>query len=117
MTERPLRFGLIGTGRIGRVHAVSIAADPDSTLAWVCDPIVEGARAVAERYGGTVTDAADELFASGEVDAVLVASPTPTHVELIERAVDRDGRTVDVVVLPDGRELNREIVRAGMGWW
>ena len=88
MTERPLRFGLIGTGRIGRVHAASIAADPDSTLAWVCDPIVDGARAVAERYGGTVTDRADELFASGEVDAVLVASPTPTHVELIERAVD-----------------------------
>ena len=88
MTARPLRFGLIGTGRIGQVHAASIAADPDATLAWVCDPIVDGARAVAERYGGTVTDTAEELFASGEVDAVLVASPTPTHVDLIERAID-----------------------------
>ncbi|GAA1764576.1 inositol 2-dehydrogenase [Agromyces humatus] len=88
MTARPMRFGLIGTGRIGQVHAAGIAADPDTTLAWVCDPIVDGARTVAARYGGTVSDTAEELIASGEVDAVLVASPTPTHVDLIERAVD-----------------------------
>ena len=88
MTQKPLRFGLIGTGRIGQVHAASIAADPEAVLSWVADPFVAGARAVAETYGGTATDNADELFASGGVDAVLVASPTPTHVDLIAQAVD-----------------------------
>ncbi|WP_314149690.1 inositol 2-dehydrogenase [uncultured Leifsonia sp.] len=88
MTTTPIRFGLIGTGRIGQVHARSIAADPDTTLAWVCDPIVAGAEAVAASYGGRVTASADEVFASGEVDAVLIASPTPTHVDLISAAVD-----------------------------
>lgn len=87
MTERPLRCGLIGTGRIRQVHAANTAADPDAILAWVCDPIIDGARGVAARYGGTVTDTAEELFAPGEVDAVLIASPTPTHVDLIERTV------------------------------
>jgi myo-inositol 2-dehydrogenase/D-chiro-inositol 1-dehydrogenase len=84
----PLRFGLIGTGRIGQVHAASIAADPDTALAWVCDPFVDGARAVADRFGGTVTDDARAVFASGEVDAVLIASPTPTHVDLIAAAIE-----------------------------
>lgn len=83
----PLRFGLIGTGRIGQVHAASIAADPETTLAWISDPFVDGAHAVAERFGGRVTDDSAELIGSGEVDAVLVASPTPTHVDLIAAAV------------------------------
>lgn len=87
MSQTPVRFGLIGTGRIGQVHAASIAASPNATLAWVADPFVEGARGVAERYGAIATDSADALIASGEIDAVLIASPTPTHVDLIEASV------------------------------
>jgi len=88
MSHAPLRFGLIGTGRIGQVHAASIAADPDAQLSWVADPFVDGARRVAATFGGTATDTPDEVFASGEVDAILIASPTPTHVDLIAQAVD-----------------------------
>jgi endonuclease YncB( thermonuclease family) len=32
-------------------------------------------------------------------------------------STDRYGRTVAEVVLPDGRSLNREVVREGMAWW
>ncbi|KQP95949.1 MULTISPECIES: inositol 2-dehydrogenase [unclassified Rathayibacter] len=88
MTHSPLRFGLIGTGRIGQVHAANIAADPEAVLAWVCDPFIDGANAVAARYGGTVTTDAAAMFASGEIDAVLIASPTATHVDLLEAAID-----------------------------
>ncbi|MFV0435348.1 MAG: inositol 2-dehydrogenase [Leucobacter sp.] len=87
MTTAPVRIGLIGTGRIGQVHAASIAAAPDATLAWVADPFIEGARSVVARFGGVATDSPAELIASGEIDAVLIASPTPTHVDLIEAAV------------------------------
>jgi myo-inositol 2-dehydrogenase/D-chiro-inositol 1-dehydrogenase len=79
----PLRIGLIGTGRIGRVHAISIAASSDTELAYVCDPIVSGAQAVADEFGGRVTTDASDIFASSQVDAVVIASPTPTHVDLI----------------------------------
>ncbi len=88
MSHAPLRFGLIGIGRIGQVHAASIAADVDAELAWIADPFVEGAQRVAAAYGGRATDDSDEIFASGGVDAILVASPTATHVSLIAQAVD-----------------------------
>jgi len=88
MTTRPVRFGLIGTGRIGQVHAASIAASPDTELAWVADTVVAGARSTAARYGGTATDDVEEMIAAGEVDALLVASPTATHIDLIGRAVE-----------------------------
>lgn len=88
MKESPVRFGLIGSGRIGQVHARSIAENPDTTLSWVADPFIDGARRVAARFGGTATDSVDRLLNSGEVDAVLVASPTPTHIGLISAALD-----------------------------
>ena len=89
MTKNALRIGLIGTGRIGRVHAANIAANPDTTLACVADPFVEGAEAVARRHGGRVTDEPAELLASTDLDAILIASPTPTHIALIEQAIQR----------------------------
>ena len=87
MTHPPIRFGLIGTGRIGQVHAKSIAALPNATLSWIADPFVDGAHSLAEQYGGTVTQSPEALIASGEIDVVLIASPTPTHVDLIEASV------------------------------
>lgn len=84
----PVRFALFGTGRIGQVHAASVAAIPDATLQWVADPFIDGATTTAATYGGTATANADDVFAAGDVDAIIIASPTPTHVELIERAID-----------------------------
>lgn len=88
MSHAPLRFGLIGTGRIGQVHAASIATDPDAQLTRIADPFVDGALRVAATYGGTATDTPEDVFTAGDVDAILIASPTPTHVDLIARAID-----------------------------
>jgi myo-inositol 2-dehydrogenase/D-chiro-inositol 1-dehydrogenase len=85
-----LRFGLIGTGRIGQVHAANIAASPDAVLAWISDPFIEGAQSIAGRFGGTVTTDSVELFESGDVDALVIAAPTPTHIDLISAAIDAD---------------------------
>lgn len=84
----PCRFGLIGTGRIGVAHAANIAASPHAELVRVVDPYVDSARGVAARFGGEALASADELLRAGDIDAVLVASPTPTHADLIEACVD-----------------------------
>ncbi len=86
--RQSVRFGLIGTGRIGQVHAASIAANSDTALTWVADPRVEGAEDAAACFGGTPTTSPERLIASGEVDAILIASPTPTHIDLLEACTD-----------------------------
>ena len=84
----PVRFALIGTGRIGQVHAESIHRSEDAVLAWACDTVVEGAERTAARYGGRATADPLEAVRAGDVDAVVIASPTPTHVDLLEAALD-----------------------------
>ncbi len=88
MNHPPLRFGLIGTGRIGQIHAANIAASPDAELTLVADPFADAARRTTDRFGGTATEVSADLFAPGAVDAIVVASPTPTHVDLIDAAID-----------------------------
>ncbi len=87
MTQQ-IRIGLFGTGRIGQVHAMSLATIDEATLAWICDPFIEGAKQTAAEFGGRVSADPEEVFASGEVDAVIIASPTATHVDFVEMAID-----------------------------
>jgi len=88
-----VRFGLLGCGRIGRVHAASLAANPRSELAVAYDPFEAAAGEVVARHGGTATTDPQVVFDDDTVDAVIIASPTPTHVDLLVRAV-RAGKAV-----------------------
>jgi myo-inositol 2-dehydrogenase / D-chiro-inositol 1-dehydrogenase len=78
-----LRFGLFGAGRIGRVHAASVAAHPRTELAVVHDPVQVAAHEVAALYGATPTADAEVILGDPGIDAVIIASPTPTHVDLL----------------------------------
>ncbi|MEI6041578.1 MAG: inositol 2-dehydrogenase [Actinomycetes bacterium] len=88
MSEKSLRIGVIGAGRIGIVHSGSIADTPNATVAYVCDAIADSAEKLATKYGAKHTTNVDDLFTSGDVDAIIVGSPTSTHVDLISRAID-----------------------------
>jgi myo-inositol 2-dehydrogenase/D-chiro-inositol 1-dehydrogenase len=88
-----IRFSLFGAGRIGRVHADSIDVHPRAELAWVYDPIESSAQEVAKQYGSDVAPTADAAIDDPTVDAVVIASATPTHVDLLTRAV-RAGKAV-----------------------
>ncbi len=81
------RIAIIGTGRIGQVHARAVVAHPQAQLTLVCDPFESSAKALAERYGAAWCLDATEVFASDDVDAVIIGSPTQFHVEHILAAV------------------------------
>ena len=85
--DRPLKVALFGSGRIGQVHARNIAAHPDLELAWIADPFIQGAQALAATTGAQAVETADEVFANQDLDAIIIGSPTSTHVDLISRAV------------------------------
>lgn len=88
-TERPLKVALFGSGRIGQVHARNIAAHPDLELAWIADPFIEGATKLAAGTGAVTVETADEVFANADLDAIIIGSPTNTHVDLISRAMSQ----------------------------
>ena len=79
-----LRFALLGAGRIGKVHARAIAANPDATLVAVADAFADAAKAIADQYGCEVRTI-DAIAAAKDVDAVVICTPTTTHADLIEQ--------------------------------
>lgn len=82
-----LRIAVLGVGRIGRMHAENIAAHPRAALAGVFDVHTPAAVEVSEKLGVPRFDSAEAVFASPDVDAVLIATSTATHADLLEQAV------------------------------
>jgi myo-inositol 2-dehydrogenase/D-chiro-inositol 1-dehydrogenase len=78
---------LFGAGRIARVHAANIAAHPELALRIVVDLDLERARALAEPLGARAVADADAALADPDVHAVLIASTSSTHADLIMRAL------------------------------
>lgn len=82
-----LRVAVLGCGRIGRMHARNVAAHPRSTLAAVLDIDRASAEAVSKALGVPAYTDADAIFKSPDIDAVLIATATNTHISYIEKAV------------------------------
>lgn len=83
-----LRFGIIGTGRIGDMHARLVALQPDASVTWCFDVFEDNAKATAAAVGARATTDIEALLGADDVDAVLIASPTNTHVEMILRSAE-----------------------------
>jgi myo-inositol 2-dehydrogenase/D-chiro-inositol 1-dehydrogenase len=87
-----IRFGLLGAGRIGKVHAKAVTGDPAARLVAVADAMPAAAQAIADQYGAEVRSI-EAIEAAQDVDAVVICTPTDTHADLIERFV-RAGKAV-----------------------
>ena len=82
-----IRIAVLGCGRIGAMHAANIAAHSRARLAAVQDINSAAAEAVAASTGARVMRTAADIFSSPDVDAVLIATATDTHADLLEQAV------------------------------
>jgi len=87
-----LKVGLLGAGRIGNVHAKAISSHPGSKLVAISDVNAEAARRLAAQYGADARTTED-IVNDPAIDAVLIATSTDTHSELIEAAT-RAGKAV-----------------------
>jgi myo-inositol 2-dehydrogenase/D-chiro-inositol 1-dehydrogenase len=83
-----LKVAVIGTGFIGSVHAKNIARHPGAELVAVSDANVEFAKKVAAATGATPVSDIAEVFANKDIQAVLIATPTDTHVDYLRRAAE-----------------------------
>jgi myo-inositol 2-dehydrogenase/D-chiro-inositol 1-dehydrogenase len=82
-----IRIAVLGCGRIGAMHAANIAAHPKAGLSVVQDINSAAAEAAAASTGARVLKTAAEVFSSPDVDAVLIATATDTHADLLEQAI------------------------------
>ena len=75
--DKPIKFGVIGAGKIGTFHTRTLAKMKGVTLVGVCDPDVMRAQKLAWAHNCTPYTKPEELV--GQVDAVIVAAPTQLH--------------------------------------
>lgn len=74
---------LFGVGRMGQDHAHHIERNRNAKLYCVVDPNIALTNTVAEKYGAKSYYTTDEALADPEIDAVVIASKTDTHADLI----------------------------------
>ena len=96
MADAPIRVGIIGLGRSGwSIHADAIAEHDGFDVAAVADPVEERRQEAQQRFGCTTYTDPEPLLADADVEVIVVASPSHTHVPLTIGALDA-GRHVVV---------------------
>jgi myo-inositol 2-dehydrogenase / D-chiro-inositol 1-dehydrogenase len=88
-----IRVAVLGAGRIGRIHAANVAANADATLVVVADPVAGAASSLAATLGCEAATDSDAVLARDDVDAIVIATPSDTHLPLMLLAA-RAGKAV-----------------------
>jgi len=76
-----LKVAVIGTGFIGSVHARNIARHPGVELVGVNDANFEFAKNAAAATGAQAVADVSEMFDNRNIEGVVIATPTNTHVD------------------------------------
>lgn len=118
MIEGQLRIGVIGTGAIAQIVHLPVLMDlPGATVTAVCDRDYAKAKAIAARMDiRRVYQTDEELFASEEVDAVIICSPSHLHEQQATAALEAGKHVLverPLALDPTGAEaVNRAAQRA-----
>lgn len=79
MSSRPLRFGLIGCGRVAHYHARALTKLDGARLVAVCDIVPERADEYSRLYGGDAIYDHRALLDRKDIDVVCIATPSGDH--------------------------------------
>jgi myo-inositol 2-dehydrogenase / D-chiro-inositol 1-dehydrogenase len=88
-----IRVAVLGAGRIGQIHAANVAASSLAKLVAVVDPFPAAGQALADKLNCEYSQSPDEIMARGDIDAVVIGTPSDTHAELMLKAA-RAGKAV-----------------------
>ena len=85
---KKLKIGVIGAGRIGKVHTETIAQNvPEAEVIAIADTNIAEAELLAKRFGiPQYSKSYKDILENSEVEAVLICSPTNTHAQYIVEA-------------------------------
>ncbi|MBD8599027.1 inositol 2-dehydrogenase [Pseudomonas sp. CFBP 8772] len=86
-------IAVLGAGRIGKIHAANVAASKLAKLVVVADPFADAAARLADELGAEAMTDCEAAIDRPDVDAIVIGTPTHTHINLMLRAV-RQGKAV-----------------------
>lgn len=85
MDNKILQVGLIGAGRIGKMHATNIANNfPEVNLKSIADPSIDKELIESLKIENCYTNP-DRIINDDKIHAVIITSPTPTHINYINK--------------------------------
>lgn len=85
-----LKIGIIGAGRIGKLHVDNLQLMPQVKIKAVSDVVIGHLEKWAQDKGiSTLTTNYQDLLADPEIDAVFICSPTNTHAQIIKKRLLR----------------------------
>jgi myo-inositol 2-dehydrogenase/D-chiro-inositol 1-dehydrogenase len=120
MRQSKVRFGVLGLGRIGKIHIENLVNRiPGAEVVAICDVDAATLQTVAAQYEIESTFADHrELMDLAEVDAVAICSPTDQHYQMIVDAAARGKqifceKPIDLS-LEKVQAVNREVARRGV---
>lgn len=93
MAASPIRLAIVGSGNIASTHAAAVKLVPEAELAAVCSRNGEKARELAQGSTAQVFDSVERLLTEGNVDGLLIATPSGAHADSVLPAL-RAGRHV-----------------------
>lgn len=82
-----MRLGILGAGRIGQIHIGNAHANRNIELVAISDPFKPDLAKFCDGFGCGAVDDFNALLSRDDIDAVVIATPTDTHIDLVERAV------------------------------
>ncbi|MGA9874685.1 MAG: Gfo/Idh/MocA family oxidoreductase [Solirubrobacteraceae bacterium] len=89
MNDRPVRIGVAGLGYWGPNLARNFGALDGCELVWLCDASAQAREKLASAFPEARTTAEiDDLLGDPELDAVVLATPVPTHADLATRVLE-----------------------------
>lgn len=80
------RIGIIGAGRIGRVHAKSISEMDGAELAMIADPFEKFGKQAASDFNTKYSPNWEDMLADDTINGIVIGSPTPYHAEQIVKS-------------------------------
>ncbi|UYO03053.1 inositol 2-dehydrogenase [Paenibacillus sp. PSB04] len=85
--SKQLNIGVIGAGRIGRLHTENLLKHPQVNVKAIADLQIDHARAWGNGLGiPLLTQDAEQIISDPGIDAVFICTSTNTHIDMIERS-------------------------------
>ncbi len=110
MSDKKIKFGVIGGGRIGTFHTRTLSTLSEVELVGVCDTNFERATALAKEYNCQPYSDYKEMLK--DVEALIIAAPTPLHHEIGMYCLNQKKHTLLEKPIASTMEQARELVEA-----